>query len=92
MLVFPISVLQGNVAAWDESPALQAGRAVMSIDRKRGGSVAQCLQPPNVFLLSKRLDAVLDLLEVITDALAAQIDLATETPGATEFESPTVIQ
>jgi hypothetical protein len=65
--------------------------AVMSIDRSRDGSVPPFLLPPNVVLLSRRLDAVLDLLEATTDALAA-LDQATEASEASEFGFPSVIQ
>ena len=62
----------------------------MSIDRKRDGSVPPLLQPQNVVLLSKTLDAVLDLLEATTDAMAALE--VTETSEAGKFGFPSIIQ
>jgi hypothetical protein len=61
--------------------------AVMSIDRRRDGSVPPFLQPPNVVELAKRLDAALDLLEATTDALAATAALEQH-----RFGFPSVIQ
>jgi hypothetical protein len=60
------SALVGELEAAD--PVVNA---VMSIDRRRDGSVPPFLQPPHVVAMSKKLDAVLDLLEATTDALAA---------------------
>jgi hypothetical protein len=64
--------------------------AVMSIDRRRDGSVPPFLLPPNVVQFSTRMDAVLDLLEATTDALAALE--AAEASEAGGFGSPSVIQ
>jgi hypothetical protein len=64
--------------------------AVMSIDRKRDGSVPPFLQPQNVVALAKKLDAVLDLVEATADALAA-FEM-TETSDADGFGFPLVIQ
>ena len=48
--------------------------AVHSGRCSRDGSVPPQLQPPNVVQFAKKLDAVLDLLDVTTDALAAKWD------------------
>jgi hypothetical protein len=54
------------------------------------GSVPQFLLPPNFVLLSKRLDAVLDLLVATTDAPAAlEVGEASE---ADRFCFPSIIQ
>jgi len=78
------SALIGELEAMD--PVVSA---VMPIDRKRDGSVPPLLQPPNVVRLSKRLDALLDLLEATTDALTALLDQRRE---ASEGEFNSVIQ
>jgi hypothetical protein len=49
--------------------------AVMSINRRRDGSVPPFLQPPKVVRLAQRLDTVLDLLEATTGALTAPMDV-----------------
>lgn len=79
------SALIGELEAAD--PVVSA---VMSIDRKRDGSVPPLQQPENVVLLSKRLDAVLDLLDATTDALAA--DQTIEPSEADGFGFPSIIQ
>ena len=78
------SALIGELEATD--PVVSA---VMSIDRRRDGSVPPLLQPQNVVSLSKRLDSVLDLLDATTDALAAEV---TEASEAGEFGFPSIIQ
>jgi hypothetical protein len=52
--------------------------AVRSSNRRPDGSVPDKLQPPNVVRLAGRLDALLDLLDVTADALAAAWDLHVE--------------
>jgi hypothetical protein len=48
--------------------------AVQSGSRGRDGSVPNQLQPPKVVQYAKRMDALLDLLDVTADALAATWD------------------
>jgi hypothetical protein len=48
--------------------------AVQSGSRGRDGSVPHQLQPPNVVQFTKKLDGLLDLLDVTADALAATWD------------------
>jgi hypothetical protein len=79
------SALIGELEAADP-----VASAVMSIERRRDGSMPPFLQPANVVLLSRRLDAVLDLLDATTDALAA-----VEATGPSEksgFGFPSIIQ
>lgn len=52
--------------------------AVQSSNRRPDGSVPHQLQPPNVVRFAKKLDALLDLLDATTDALAATWDLQAE--------------
>jgi hypothetical protein len=48
--------------------------AVHSASRRRDGSVPNQLQPPKVVQVAKKLDGLLDLLDVTADALAATWD------------------
>ena len=48
--------------------------AIQSSNRRPDGWVPQQLQPPNVVLFARKLDALLDLLDVTADALAATWD------------------
>jgi hypothetical protein len=48
--------------------------AVQSGSRARDGSVPHQLQPPNVVQFARKLNALLDLLDVTADALAAKWD------------------
>src|ERR1019366_9156751 len=52
--------------------------AVQSGSRGRDGSVPHQLQPPNVVRFAGKLDALLDLLDVTADALAATWDRRSE--------------
>jgi hypothetical protein len=48
--------------------------AVHSIGRERGGSVPPQLEPPTVVRLTKKLDALLGVLDATADSLAAEWD------------------
>jgi len=56
--------------------------AIQSSNRRPDGWVPQQLQPPNVVLFARKLDALLDLLDVTADALAATWDQKEETMAA----------
>jgi len=79
------SALVGELEAAD--PVVSA---VMSIDRRRDGSVPPFLEPLKVVGLSRKLDAVLDLLDTTTDALAALDGHGASESGTPGF--PWVIQ
>jgi hypothetical protein len=59
--------------------------AVLSSSRNRDGSVPDQLQPPNVFRLAAKLDALLELLDSTADALAAEWDMREEAMAGEEF-------
>lgn len=55
--------------------------SVCSSSRGRDGSVPLQLQAPNVLRFAKKLDGLLDLLDVTTNALAARWEQEPEVPG-----------
>jgi hypothetical protein len=61
--------------------------AVHSGSRGRDRSVPHQLQPPNVVPFAKKLDGLLDLLDVTADALAATWDQQDEVPGEGKFHA-----
>jgi hypothetical protein len=66
--------------------------AVHPGNRRSDGWVPQQLQPPNVVQFAKKLDGLLDLLDVTADALAAMWDQVSggEKFGAGEDSKPTI--
>ena len=61
--------------------------AVNSDSRRSDGSVPHQLQPPDVVQFAKKLDALLDLLDVTADALAARWDQKAEVSGEEMFHA-----
>ena len=61
--------------------------AVRTSSRGRAGSVPHQLQPPNVVQFAKKLDGLLDLLDVTADALAAIRDQRAEVSGEENFDA-----
>ena len=59
--------------------------AVHSSSRGRNGSAPHQLQPPNVIRFAKKLDGLLDLLDVTADALAATWDQQAEVSDEENF-------
>jgi len=75
------SALVNELEALDPvSCAVQSGR------RGRDGSVPHQLQPPNVVQFAKKLDGLLDLLDVTADALAAMSEKV-EALGEGKFQA-----
>lgn len=66
--------------------------AVHPGNRRPDGWVPTQLQPPNVVRFVKKLDALLDLLDATTDALAATWDQRAEVSGEEELRARDTIK
>jgi hypothetical protein len=60
--------------------------AVQSRNRRPDGWVPPQLQPPNVVRVAKKLDGLLDLLDMTADALAAKWDQQAEVSSEEKFQ------
>lgn len=88
-----VASLANFSALINELEALEpASCAVHPSSRGRDGSVPHQLRPPNVVRLAKKLDGLLDLLNVTTDALAATWDLGAEVSGEETFHEGNTIK